>query len=341
MRQISQSTSIFTCKFIACLTGSIILLGSLLSGCAPAAETQAENGTTPGNPTSTTMLASTTPEAARPSVSHGLQPVNAASETFENGAWVVKNAAGEVTATWDADANAWAYDMEHIQVVFGGATKPFTDPGNEGMIDKDVTYSVPEEWTLPLPDSQKDPHPFVGLGIINQFDTTHSSSDSEYVMRRVEVGVDFRGITLAEPVRPGRTFDRYVAVFSFTDPSHPDMLYTVTAPILNSPDTSSGFDIYENAPASSTYGIAIDEKNLGRLLSGRDLIDILKDPTSVGRRMVLQFCVPVVGKLNSDNTYIAPNNQLFIDAVRAGKTFPYLETTADSGVIRVPHDLRK
>ncbi|MDO9131264.1 MAG: hypothetical protein Q7U34_15505 [Anaerolineales bacterium] len=55
-----------------------------------------------------------TPEPAQPDAPHGLSAVNAASQTFENGQWVVKNAAGEITATYTPETG-WVYEWEKIK----------------------------------------------------------------------------------------------------------------------------------------------------------------------------------------------------------------------------------
>lgn len=60
-----------------------------------------------------------TPEPAQPDAPHGLSAVNAASQTYENGQWVVKNAAGEITATYTQAADGtgeWVYNYENIKL---------------------------------------------------------------------------------------------------------------------------------------------------------------------------------------------------------------------------------
>ena len=63
-----------------------------------------------------TSAATPTLEIAQPSISHRLRPENAATQTLENGTWVVKNADGLVTATWNSQLQEWTYNMEAITI---------------------------------------------------------------------------------------------------------------------------------------------------------------------------------------------------------------------------------
>jgi hypothetical protein len=189
---------------------------------------------TPALPTQTATAVSTvtaTPSLPKPAQSPNLQSVNNAEEVFENGTWVVKNADGKVTATWDATENVWYYNAENLTMISGGASKPVSeDPNAEAIVDPGATYSVPEAWMTALPENQVDPNPLVPLGVINQIDRSLGvGTENEAHMRIIEVGVDFRGITPVSNSQPG--FTQYVAVFTLSLPDHPDILYTLQIPV--------------------------------------------------------------------------------------------------------------
>lgn len=97
---------------------SLALVVLMISGCA--APTPLPLTATPSatpTPTITPTPAPTyTPTPTPPPVDHGLRPENAATQTYENGIWTVKNADGQVTATWNEETSEWTYDMETIKI---------------------------------------------------------------------------------------------------------------------------------------------------------------------------------------------------------------------------------
>ena len=103
----------------------------LFAGCRPSQETLATQTTDAETPTSTPTVTSTptetntpTPEVPRPAVSPNLAPINNASMAYENGTWVVRNAAGNITSTWDSAKNEWTYNYENITTQYAIAGWP-------------------------------------------------------------------------------------------------------------------------------------------------------------------------------------------------------------------------
>ena len=99
-------------QFLALLLTILFLLTS--SGCGAGqvlGPTLTPTVTSTATPTLTpTATATPTPTPIpTPSVPHGLRPENAASQTYENGMWVIKNADGLITATWSEDTDEWTY----------------------------------------------------------------------------------------------------------------------------------------------------------------------------------------------------------------------------------------
>ncbi|MBU2460306.1 hypothetical protein KKG44_04280 [Patescibacteria group bacterium] len=62
-----------------------------------------------------TKESTNTPELAKPVVSHNLSAENAKTMVVEGGTWVVKNAAGQITATYIPETG-WVYEWEKIKV---------------------------------------------------------------------------------------------------------------------------------------------------------------------------------------------------------------------------------
>jgi hypothetical protein len=106
------------------------LLLALLSGCAapaPAptlAPTFSPISVLPTATATPTYETSPTPDIPRPTISSNLSPQNNAAMVLENGAWVDKNAAGQLTATWDSAKSEWTYTMENITTAYGIAGWP-------------------------------------------------------------------------------------------------------------------------------------------------------------------------------------------------------------------------
>jgi hypothetical protein len=288
-----------------------------------------------------------TPEVAQPTVSQNLLPVNNASEVWENNAWVVKNTDGKVTATWDATENKWVYDAENIKIMFEGAANPSTQIGSDGAVNKH--FDIPQLWETPLSSDQIDPKPLVPSGIINEYQYYDDLQSKSGLYNVVEVGVDFRGIVLAEPIgtilpdgSTTKNVNIYVAGFTVIDPSHPDLMYLINIPIYESTDGSTNFDLN---PAADMKGSAftvrtnMDDPDLYSLMNPQQLIQVLKQYSSVGRRMVIDLQIPVDGQKYTNDIYIFPENKTFIDSLSSGQSVSNIETTATIESIHLPKDL--
>ena len=68
---------------------------------------------------------------------------------MENGTWVVKNAGGQVTATYDSAKNEWTYNYENIKMQVGIAKTKFVN-GMVGTIGKDSSFTIPADMLKPL-----------------------------------------------------------------------------------------------------------------------------------------------------------------------------------------------
>lgn len=117
-------------RFLALLFTILFLLSS--SGCGAGQvldPTLTPTLTSTATPT-LTPTATATPTSTpipTPSVEVGLRPENAATQTYENGVWVVKNADGKTTATWNEQTKEWTYNTENIiikQIILGYDVDP-------------------------------------------------------------------------------------------------------------------------------------------------------------------------------------------------------------------------
>ncbi len=103
---------------------TIISICILMVGCSPTipeATPMLENPETPISTTTIEPTITATPEPTptpvpTPPVPHGLRSENAATQVYENGVWTVKNADGQITATWNKGTSEWTYDMETIKI---------------------------------------------------------------------------------------------------------------------------------------------------------------------------------------------------------------------------------
>jgi hypothetical protein len=96
-----------------------LVLVIMLTACSSVPVNSGIENTPTSTPTITvspTITPSPTPTVEPPSIPHGLRPENAATQTLENGIWVVKNGEGQVTATWNKDTKEWTYNMEAIKI---------------------------------------------------------------------------------------------------------------------------------------------------------------------------------------------------------------------------------
>jgi hypothetical protein len=181
------------------------------------------------------VIATPTPDIPRPAISSNLSPQNNASIVLENGAWVTKNAAGKVTATWDSANSEWAYNYENIQMRIGIA-EPTYNVWLPTSLSEETNITIPDEMLRPLDASQIDPNPFVPAGFYGTREQTTQKGIATYA----KIGVDYRGIFFAEnsdwKVIKG---DLYVLVFTIQSQNTPDLINVMLVPIINT-DLSIG-----------------------------------------------------------------------------------------------------
>jgi len=204
------------------IAGNSVLIAGLLAGCEALPLNPTNEFTSPSKPGLTQTLETPpdfttppptieviqntptpeftpTPEIIEPSIPHGLRPENAATQTYENGIWVVKNADGQVTATWNELTNEWTYDTENIitkQIILG----------------YDVDPAVIEPFLGPLPPDDPSTHFIdpdtgkrVGYGIGPETPVTiFGSSVGTFTTSETEVFARFRGVATV-PNPPGWT----------------------------------------------------------------------------------------------------------------------------------------
>ncbi len=133
-----------------CITVSACSPGQLLGPTITPSPTRTQTVTPTLTPTATlaptaTPTVTPTPEPILPSVAHGLRKENAATQTYENDMWVVKNANGDITARWDAASESWIYAPEHITV-------------KQTIIGHEVDPAIFEPFLGPLPPDDPETH---------------------------------------------------------------------------------------------------------------------------------------------------------------------------------------
>jgi len=179
-------------QFLALLLTILFLLSS--SGCGAGQVlglTLTPTLTSTATPTVTpTATATPTPTPIpTPSVEVGLRPENAATQTYENGIWVVKNAVGKTTATWNEQTSEWTYNTENIitkQIILGYDVDPALIEPFLGPLPPDdpLTHFID-------PDTGKR----VGYGIGPEMSDTYiGSAVGTYTVSATEVFARFRGI---------------------------------------------------------------------------------------------------------------------------------------------------
>lgn len=97
-----------------------------------------------------------TPEVPAPTADANLSPVNNAKTVLENNTWVVKNADGQVTATWNG--TEWAYNTEFLKLTrtiigFDGEDASLLDPLFENPLPEDTpeNHFIDPKTGEPLP----------------------------------------------------------------------------------------------------------------------------------------------------------------------------------------------
>jgi len=186
-------------QFLALLLTILFLLSS--SGCGagqvlgPTLTPTLTSTETPTLTPTATVTPSPTP-IPTPSVEVGLRPENAATQTYENGIWVVKNADGKTTATWNEQTSEWTYNTENIitkQIILG----------------YDVDPAVIEPFLGPLPPDDPSTHFIdpdtgkrVGYGIgPEMLQDMFGSPVGTYTASKTLVFARFRGVVTA-PLPP-------------------------------------------------------------------------------------------------------------------------------------------
>jgi len=297
---------------------------------------------------SPTITQAETPEIARPLTPPALLPVNNVTEVWENHAWVVKNAKGQVTAAWDASENEWVYRRENLQMVFSGETLPNSKGGNGSYVVRKVV--IPAEWEKDPSGNGLDETPIVPLGYIGTIEEVGGKDTGRNIWHLQEIGVDFRGIKLVQPKSDPKNLtggDIYLVGFTKSNPQYPDRFYLITIPLNDNDLLYTNFDLF----AGGTYAEAIGSNVIipppdGKLgeYSLHELIPVLKDPSVVGRRMCLQIWVSDTGKASNRSdairdAFFQPGQKILLDAIESGTSFDPVETGINEQSLRVPHDL--
>jgi len=208
-------------KNLTCILSLIVLI-SFLASCAAPSETP-DTGThdtrTPGTvaldtvtpspiPTET-LMATITPELAQPALGHNLSAENAKTMVVEGGTWVVKNADGLITASWDSAKSEWVYNMENIhKQIFVVENYTQFDPA-----------SIPAEMLSPLADytsgrlTDETGNPVVDGTIIEKIIVLSSVRIGNYDAQYAYVASRFRGLTQIIWAAKGAKHDGYIALF--------------------------------------------------------------------------------------------------------------------------------
>jgi hypothetical protein len=329
-----------------------ILLINLLAACTDHAASSISVSSSTVPPATAeiipTISPTQVPEIAKPSISPALLPVNNVTEIWENHAWVVKNAKGQVTAAWDASKNEWVIHRENLQMVLAGETLPISRGGIGSYVARKVV--IPIEWEMDPSENNLDENPIVPLGYIGTISEIDGKDTGGNVWHLQEIGVDFRGIKLVQPKSDPKNLtggDIYLVGFTTSNPQYPDRFYLITIPLIDNGGLYTNVDLF----AGGTYAEAIGSNVIipppdGKLgeFSLHELIPVLKDPSVVGRRMCLQIWVSDTGKASNQadairDAFFQPSQNILVDAIENGTSFDPVETGINEQSLRVPHDL--
>ncbi len=229
--KINGKTIIFLCSLI-------LLTVFIVAGCAPqVVQTEIPaTATLTATPTVEPTL-TPTPEITSPPVSNGLRPENAATQVYEDGTWVVKNAEGLVTATWNEGTSAWEYNLDNIKVEYT-------------QIGLKVDQAVIEPFLGPLPPDDPSTH-FINPATGERVDYGVGPESAIYgtggsVWPVTEIFARFRGIT--DEKIPG---SRYLHAIVFEIPMSADRSAIFVAgadmdnfSLFGTPDDSYLYDQY-------------------------------------------------------------------------------------------------
>ncbi len=178
------------------------------------------------------------------------------------------------------------------------------------MLDPNVQFTIPSEWKVPLPVINQDSNPFVEEGYLG----THIyKSTSGGFVTFADIGVDFRGITLAVHANDsvGR-IDTWVAGFTVTDTHHPDILYVLTIPFLDLDGSCTDLDILPNG--TFTYDTIQPPYPTG--IKAHALIQLLQNPSIIGKRMVMS--IKILNSNHPDDFEVTPDNRTLANAIQNG-----------------------
>lgn len=179
--------------------GAVFVLASKLMACTPI-RTETPIVSPPGMTETVPAITKTeapyvtqeptkkpTSEIAQPSVPNGLRVENAATQVVENGTWVVKNADGKVTATWNKETKTWTYSAENIDVAY-------TQIGlnvDKALIEPFLGPLPPDDLSTHFVDSTGNP---VGYGIGPETIMITEGSAGRITYEETEVFARFRGV---------------------------------------------------------------------------------------------------------------------------------------------------
>jgi hypothetical protein len=316
--------------------GIWVIFALLITSCTPNAAmvpTNTPTFTPMPAPTSTVTPSPTptpTPEIPRPTIDSNLSSQNNASMTVENGTWVVKNAEGNVTATWDGTTNKWTYNYDNIKMQVGIAETKY-DVNLTDSISETGVVNIPQDMLKPLSASEQDPNPVVPSGHYEDFIATTTLGH----INEAYIGVDYRGIVYIDNqgfyiqggVKAVRV-DEYAIIFTVQNANHPDVINVLVA-IL--PDEKQ--DCLHMELTSSG-------KMNGKFPTYHDFIAMLKEKNPVGRRMRVELQVLTVPSDSSE--YYSPDNQAMLNSIDAGTAIPSeLNIRLEGASIGAPEDLFK
>lgn len=183
--------------FIKTLAGIILVI--ILAACAPAADKTPEAALP--QPTATAVVTPTpaatatpsptpTPEVAEPSIPHGLRPENAATQTYENGVWTVKNADGQTTATWNEQVKEWTYQGENIKVSY---TKIGFEPDDPSFLAPLIEPLPPDDPSTHFIDPATGKPVSYGIGPETQFTSNILGVEDSVTYPMTQVFTRFHG----------------------------------------------------------------------------------------------------------------------------------------------------
>ena len=285
-------------------------------------------------PATETPMATITPELVQPTISSNLSAENAKTMVVEGGTWVVKNADGLVTATWDSANSEWVLNWENITVQIDAIAMPTTVLGLEGMLDPKVQFIIPSEWKMRLPEGNVDSNPVVGQGFLG----THTlKGQSDAIVTFADFCVDFHGITLAALEKDTiARVDTWVAGFTISIADHPDILYVLTVPIFDLEGMPTDLDVLPNGTFTFDT-IPMDQQQSG--VKAPTLIEILNNPSTIGRRMVLSIRI-LNTRSNYNDLEVTPDNKRLAEAIQNGSILAgNLDIRLTLRNLHIPHDL--